>query len=145
MPEILQILDFAVRLLLAALFAAVLGWEREARHKPAGLRTHMLVALGAASVALVLRNINKCAIAGGDLTRIQGARKAPIGNRQLTSNAEDGSKRPSPSGRGGTGLLALLLLGPIFPICSIVAPRHQTAPIGYPARDDSALIYVTKH
>lgn len=37
------------RLLLAALAGAVLGWERELQEKPAGLRTHMMVSLGAAA------------------------------------------------------------------------------------------------
>jgi putative Mg2+ transporter-C (MgtC) family protein len=36
------------RLVLALLAGGVLGWEREAQDKPAGLRTHMMVALGAA-------------------------------------------------------------------------------------------------
>jgi putative Mg2+ transporter-C (MgtC) family protein len=42
-----------VRLLMAVLLAAVLGWERERRGRPAGLRTHMLVGLGAALFVLV--------------------------------------------------------------------------------------------
>lgn len=37
-----------VRLLSAALLGAVLGLDREWRNKPAGLKTHMLVSLGAA-------------------------------------------------------------------------------------------------
>jgi len=36
------------RLVLASVLAAALGWEREAAGKPAGLRTHILVAFGAA-------------------------------------------------------------------------------------------------
>ena len=40
--------DAALRLLLAALLGAVLGVEREWRHKDAGLRTNILIALGAA-------------------------------------------------------------------------------------------------
>jgi putative Mg2+ transporter-C (MgtC) family protein len=43
----------AVRLLLATLLGAVLGWEREARDKPAGLRTHMLVSIGSATFTLL--------------------------------------------------------------------------------------------
>ena len=46
-------------------------------------------------------------------------------NRQLTSNAEDGPNRPSPSGRGGTRLSAVLLLGHRFPICSLVVPSRR--------------------
>src|SRR5687767_3256436 len=36
-------LRLLIRLLAAAVLAAILGWERESAHKPAGLRTHMLV------------------------------------------------------------------------------------------------------
>ena len=41
-------LDLLLRLLLAAVFGAAIGLERELRRKPAGLRTNMLIALGAA-------------------------------------------------------------------------------------------------
>ena len=37
-----------VRLAVAGLLAGILGWEREFAHKPAGLRTHMLVGVAAA-------------------------------------------------------------------------------------------------
>ncbi len=37
-----------VRLLAAGALGSVLGWEREQARKPAGLRTHMLVAIAAA-------------------------------------------------------------------------------------------------
>jgi putative Mg2+ transporter-C (MgtC) family protein len=43
-----QALRVAVRLLIAVLLGAVLGHQRERQGKAAGLRTHMLVALGAA-------------------------------------------------------------------------------------------------
>ena len=39
-----------VRLTLAALLGGALGWERESRAKSAGVRTHMLVALGATTL-----------------------------------------------------------------------------------------------
>jgi putative Mg2+ transporter-C (MgtC) family protein len=45
--------DVVGRLLLALVYGALLGLERELRHKPAGLRTHMMVSLGAASFTLV--------------------------------------------------------------------------------------------
>lgn len=48
----LEFLEMALRLSLAVLFGGILGWEREEQRKPAGLRTHMLVALGASSVTL---------------------------------------------------------------------------------------------
>ena len=37
-----------LRLIGAGVLGAVLGWERQAAHKPAGLRTHMLVAIASA-------------------------------------------------------------------------------------------------
>jgi putative Mg2+ transporter-C (MgtC) family protein len=40
--------ELLIRLLIAAAFAGLLGWERESAHKPAGLRTHMLVGIAAA-------------------------------------------------------------------------------------------------
>lgn len=43
----------AVRLLCALLVGAAIGLERELTHHPAGLRTHMLVALGASAVMLI--------------------------------------------------------------------------------------------
>ena len=43
----------AARLALAALLGAVIGFEREWRNHPAGLRTHILVALAAASFTII--------------------------------------------------------------------------------------------
>ncbi|MGQ9370854.1 MgtC/SapB family protein [Azospirillum sp. ST 5-10] len=45
--------EVALRLALAALCGAVLGVDREARGKDAGLRTHTLVAVSAAATTLV--------------------------------------------------------------------------------------------
>lgn len=42
-----------VRLMLAALLGGVLGYEREQKGKSAGLRTHILVAVGSALLVLV--------------------------------------------------------------------------------------------
>lgn len=46
-------LEVAARLVLAALLAGLLGWDREAKARPAGLRTYMLVALAAAVFTLI--------------------------------------------------------------------------------------------
>jgi putative Mg2+ transporter-C (MgtC) family protein len=53
--EVMQELDVVEglvvvgRLVLALVLSGILGWDRERRDKPAGLRTHMLVGLGSAS------------------------------------------------------------------------------------------------
>jgi putative Mg2+ transporter-C (MgtC) family protein len=41
-------LVIVLRLCAAAALGAALGWDRESRDKPAGLRTHMLVSIGSA-------------------------------------------------------------------------------------------------
>lgn len=43
----------ALRLVLAFLVGALIGTERKIRHKPAGLRTHALVGLGAALFTII--------------------------------------------------------------------------------------------
>jgi putative Mg2+ transporter-C (MgtC) family protein len=45
--EVLHI-DLLTKLALATLFGGVIGWEREASGKPAGLRTNILICVGAA-------------------------------------------------------------------------------------------------
>lgn len=45
--------ELAARLIAAVVCGGAIGWERETQNKPAGLRTLMLVALGAASFTLI--------------------------------------------------------------------------------------------
>jgi putative Mg2+ transporter-C (MgtC) family protein len=67
-------LDFGMRFLAAAGMGAVLGIDREARGRQAGLRTHMLTALAAATFTVVTAEMHKELIAqnyqGGDPLRI---------------------------------------------------------------------------
>lgn len=46
-------MEITIRLVVALLFGAIIGWEREMHDRPAGLRTNMLIALGAAACTLV--------------------------------------------------------------------------------------------
>lgn len=52
LPDSRQIVRVVIRLLAAMLLGAIVGIQREQTGKPAGLRTHMLVALGAALFVL---------------------------------------------------------------------------------------------
>jgi putative Mg2+ transporter-C (MgtC) family protein len=52
-PDFPELLKLAVRLGIASVLGAVIGLEREARGRHAGLRTHMLVALGCALFTLI--------------------------------------------------------------------------------------------
>ena len=46
-------IDLFVRLLLAAVLGAAIGIEREVRDQPAGMRTHMLVAVGSSAFTVL--------------------------------------------------------------------------------------------
>jgi len=52
-PDAAQATRIVLRLGLAVLLGGLIGYERESRDSPAGLRTHMLVALGTAIFVLV--------------------------------------------------------------------------------------------
>lgn len=52
LPDVAQVGRVVVRLVAAAVLSAVIGLQRERAGKPAGLRTHMLVAMGAAMFVL---------------------------------------------------------------------------------------------
>src|SRR5262245_26996532 len=60
-------IQVVIRLLLAAAVGGVLGFERERHGKAAGMRTHMLVAIGAALFVLVPQQMG---MTTGDLSRV---------------------------------------------------------------------------
>ena len=71
-----QTIVVIVRLVTAGLLGGLLGAERESGGKPAGLRTHMLVALGA---ALFVVAPSQAGLAVGDISRIIQGVAAGIG------------------------------------------------------------------
>ncbi len=48
LPEWTQLIRVSARLLIAAFLGGCIGFERQREHKAAGLRTHILVSMGAA-------------------------------------------------------------------------------------------------
>jgi putative Mg2+ transporter-C (MgtC) family protein len=93
------------RLFLSLLLGGIIGWDRELRNKPAGLRTHMLVsfasalfvmvpiALGAVSdgdsIARVIQGVAAGIgfLGGGEIVRTSGEQSDAIRVRGLTSAA----------------------------------------------------------
>lgn len=71
-----QFTRFIVRLILAVLLGAVIGFERERHRRAAGLRTHMLIALG---VALVVIAAEQSGATSADLSRVLQGVLAGIG------------------------------------------------------------------
>ncbi|HEV7371560.1 MgtC/SapB family protein [Arenibaculum sp.] len=57
--------EIVLRLAMAAAFGLVLGLDRELRRKPAGLRTHMLVSVSAATTTLVTLELFEALLAMG--------------------------------------------------------------------------------
>lgn len=53
LPGVAEVTQVVLRLLLAALLGGLVGFQRERVGKAAGLRTHMLVALGAAFFVMI--------------------------------------------------------------------------------------------
>ena len=53
MPDVREVARVSLRLIFAMIVGGVIGYERERARKPAGLRTHMLVSVGAAIFVIV--------------------------------------------------------------------------------------------
>ena len=49
--------EMLLRIVIAAVIGGIIGFERRAVHKPAGLRTHMLVCMGSALIAVLNFNL----------------------------------------------------------------------------------------
>jgi len=71
-----QFTRVVLRLLVAALLGGLLGWERESQGKAAGVRTHMLVAMGAALFVLVSQQIG---MGAEDMSRVIQGITAGVG------------------------------------------------------------------
>jgi putative Mg2+ transporter-C (MgtC) family protein len=76
LPDVPQFTRLVLRLLLAALLGGLLGLQRERHGKDAGVRTHMLVALGAAMFVLVPQ---QAGMEAADLSRVMQGVIAGIG------------------------------------------------------------------
>jgi len=76
LPSAGEITRMSVRLTVAVLVGALLGYDRERKDSAAGLRTHMLVALGAALFVIVSR---QAGMDNADLSRVIQGIVAGIG------------------------------------------------------------------
>lgn len=67
LPSGTQLIDVGLRLFVALVVGGLVGLQRELTHKPAGLRTHMLLSLG---TALVLVSAEQAGMSKSDLSRV---------------------------------------------------------------------------
>ena len=72
-------LQMAGRLCLAGLLGGLVGLEREMHHQPAGLRTHMIVALGSCLIMLVSLQMSDLSPGRSDPGRIAAQVVAGVG------------------------------------------------------------------
>jgi putative Mg2+ transporter-C (MgtC) family protein len=148
-----------VRMVFAALLGGVVGFDRERRGKEAGLRTHMLVALGAALFVIVPQ---QAGMTDAELSRvIQGVAAGIgfIGGGAILKLSEQGQVKGLTTaagiwvtaalglaagyGRIGTAVLATLLGIGILTVLGwyerdIVPPAAPDSPPEPPANDKSA-------
>jgi putative Mg2+ transporter-C (MgtC) family protein len=68
-----------LRLLTAVVLSVAIGWERERAHKPAGVRTHLLVGLGSALFMIVSLEVFSLFHGRGDPGRIAAQVVSGIG------------------------------------------------------------------
>jgi putative Mg2+ transporter-C (MgtC) family protein len=76
LPTFAVFVRMSVRLCAAAVLGALIGYDREKMGKPAGLRTHMLVAMGAALFVLAP---SETGMAIADLSRVVQGLAAGVG------------------------------------------------------------------
>jgi putative Mg2+ transporter-C (MgtC) family protein len=67
LPGVVEVTQLVLRMLLAAVLGGLLGYQRERQGKEAGLRTHMLVALGSTFFVLIPL---QAGMSIGDLSRV---------------------------------------------------------------------------
>lgn len=66
-PSGIELIHMGLRLLVALVVGGLVGLQRELTHKPAGLRTHMLLSLG---TALILVTAEQAGMSKSDLSRV---------------------------------------------------------------------------
>ncbi|NYZ62758.1 MgtC/SapB family protein [Luteimonas deserti] len=75
-PDVDTLTTIIVRVLVAALLGGIVGWERENKGRPAGLKTHILVSIG--SALFVLAPL-MAGIGGDEVTRVMQGIVSGIG------------------------------------------------------------------
>ena len=121
LTEVLQQFDFAVRLLLAAVLGGAIGVEREIHDHPAGIRTHMLVSLGAAIFTLL-------GIVGFEQVQGAGGVVIPVDPTRIAAQVVSGIGFLGAGAiiKYGTTVRGLTTAASLWPLARIVA-RVRTA------------------
>jgi len=147
-PDAPQLARITLRLSVALLVGTAIGLQRELTHKPAGLRTHMLVALGSALFTL---GAQESGMASADLSRIVQGVATGIGFLgggailKLTSEKEihglttaAGIWMTAAAGAEvGLGQIAVALIGVCFGLLVLAGFQRLERQLGHRARRDA--------
>lgn len=149
-PDMHQLVRVTLRLLAALAIGTVIGLQRELTHKPAGLRTHMLVALG---TALFIVGAAESGLQLDALSRIVQGLATGIGFLgggailKLTSEREIHGlttaagiwMTAAASAAAGLGQVATALIGTLLALLVLVVFRKLEKMLGHLVRKDSEL------
>ena len=114
---LIELPDFILRAVVAAALGLLIGYDRERKSKPLGMRAYMLVSLGSAGLMMVTMNFTIDAVDAGLSSGIDATRAVQgmigglgfIGGGAVISNSSDGRLRGVASGAaiwgvGGIGM-----------------------------------------
>jgi putative Mg2+ transporter-C (MgtC) family protein len=146
-PDVSQIVRVTLRLLAALAVGTAIGLQRELTHKTAGLRTHMLVALGTAlfvvgaaeggmkaeALARVVQGIATGIgfLGGGAILKLTDQREV----HGLTTAAGIWMTAAA-SAVAALGQIAVAILGTLFGLVVLIVFRRLEKKLGHPMRGD---------
>jgi putative Mg2+ transporter-C (MgtC) family protein len=147
-PDMHQIVRVTLRLLAALAIGTAVGLQRELTHKPAGLRTHMLVSLG---TALFVVGAAESGMSTADVSRIVQGIATGIGFLgggailKLTNEREIHGLTTAAgiwmtagaSAVAGLGQIAVALIAMLFGLLVLGIFRKIEKQLGHRARKDS--------
>jgi putative Mg2+ transporter-C (MgtC) family protein len=147
LPDMQQLVRVSVRLLAAMLMGSAIGLQRELTHKPAGLRTHMLVALG---TALFVLGGSEAHLGSDALSRIVQGIATGIGflgagailkltpEREIhgLTTAAGIWMTAAASAAAALGQITVALLGTVIGLLVLIVFRRMEKDLGHHARKD---------
>lgn len=142
LPDAAGVTRITLRLLIAAILGGILGYEREQKGKSAGIKTHMLVAIGAALFVYIPQ---QAGVTDADLTRVLQGLATGIGflgaGTIIKGNDEENIKGLTTAagiwltaaigiaagmGREATAVLSTLLALGILYLIPLIAQRFES-------------------
>src|ERR1700733_3829112 len=148
-PDAQHLVRVSLRLLVALIVGGLVGLQRELTHKPAGLRTHMLLALG---TALIVVTADEAGMSKSDLSRVLQGLVTGIGFLgggailKLTAEHEIHGLTPAAgiwltaaaSAAAGLGQLSLAIVGVCLGLLVLAAFVKVEKRLGNRASKDAA-------